>query len=457
MSSFLGKMQQNFLFRLLNRGSYRSVMIKKQAIYSLLAKFLDALVAFLLVRITLTYLDEYEYGIWITLSSILTWINSLDIGFGNGLKNKLGEALAKNDNVLGRECVSTTFFALIFIAFIIFVLYSIASVVLDWNRILNISSDVPRLNLYVWLFFIIFLLSFVLKLIGTVYAAKLITSMVQFLHLLGIVLVLILVQVLIFCFKRGTFIEVGFINCLAPLFIYLLAYPYTFFIRFPELRPSIKFFRLDKLNDLLQMSWQFFFIQIAVVIFFLATNLIITQMFGPAHVTPYNIAHKYYSVLYMVVWVVISPIWSATTHAYIQNDIQWIKQSFRKSLIFFVVVVVFFLLMFSVSPFVFRIWLGNKVSIPLGLSFITLIHNIVMTYGGLICSYINGIGKIRLQLYGYWFCGVLYPGIAYFLGKKYGITGIIFAITILLTSLNLLLTYQFCKLMSGKARGLLNQ
>ena len=51
----------------------------------------------LLVPITLGYLNPYEYGVWLTLNSILVWFNSFDIGLGNGLRNKLTIALAEND------------------------------------------------------------------------------------------------------------------------------------------------------------------------------------------------------------------------------------------------------------------------------------------------------------------------------------------------------------------------
>ncbi|MDE5975352.1 MAG: hypothetical protein K2G69_02250, partial [Muribaculaceae bacterium] len=57
-----------------------------------LVKGISILTSFLLVPLTLGYLRPVEYGIWMTLSSILVWINYFDIGLGNGLRNKLAEA-----------------------------------------------------------------------------------------------------------------------------------------------------------------------------------------------------------------------------------------------------------------------------------------------------------------------------------------------------------------------------
>ena len=101
---------RNFL-----QGDKRTVKAKKNILASILLKGIDSLVYLLLVPVTLGYLNSYEYGIWLTLNSILMWVNSFDIGLGNGLRNRLAEAVAKNDLSLGRIYVSTTFFMLIFL------------------------------------------------------------------------------------------------------------------------------------------------------------------------------------------------------------------------------------------------------------------------------------------------------------------------------------------------------
>ena len=69
------------------KGDTRSVKAKKNIIVSGFIKGADMLVYLLLVPLTLGYLNAYEYGIWLTLNSLLTWIDSFDIGLGNGLRN----------------------------------------------------------------------------------------------------------------------------------------------------------------------------------------------------------------------------------------------------------------------------------------------------------------------------------------------------------------------------------
>ena len=89
-------------------GEERSPLAKKNILASLIFKVIDIPVYLALVPVTINYLNEYEYGIWLTLSSIILWIDTFDIGLGNGLRNKLGCAIAENDYSKGKAYVSTT-------------------------------------------------------------------------------------------------------------------------------------------------------------------------------------------------------------------------------------------------------------------------------------------------------------------------------------------------------------
>ncbi|MDM8209134.1 hypothetical protein QUW17_14895, partial [Bacteroides gallinaceum] len=79
------------------KGNARSVIMKKNIILSLMIKCISIAVSFFLVPLTLGYVDSELYGIWLTLSSIITWLQFMDIGFTNGLKNRLGESIALNN------------------------------------------------------------------------------------------------------------------------------------------------------------------------------------------------------------------------------------------------------------------------------------------------------------------------------------------------------------------------
>src|ERR1700755_3062645 len=90
------------LKKMLNKGHSRSANARKNILASFLIKGCNIAISLILVPLTIHYVNPTQYGIWLTLSSIIGWFAFFDIGFGNGLRNKFAEAIAKDDHVLAR-------------------------------------------------------------------------------------------------------------------------------------------------------------------------------------------------------------------------------------------------------------------------------------------------------------------------------------------------------------------
>lgn len=131
----------------MNRLDDRTKLAVKNISVSFVLRGASMFITFLLIPITLGYLNPYEYGIWVTLNSILSWVYFLDIGLGNGLKNKLAEAIAVGDYERGRVYVSTTMFLMSLIILCFYTLFLCANLFLDWYGILSVDeAKVDNLN-----------------------------------------------------------------------------------------------------------------------------------------------------------------------------------------------------------------------------------------------------------------------------------------------------------------------
>lgn len=128
-------------FTRLFSGDERTVLANKNILATGGFKILDTLVYLLLVPVTLGYLNVYEYGIWLTINSVLGWINSFDIGLGNGLRNQLAEALAKNDFKKGQALISTTLVILVAIMAALILVVSITFSSLDNYAIFGTNPE----------------------------------------------------------------------------------------------------------------------------------------------------------------------------------------------------------------------------------------------------------------------------------------------------------------------------
>jgi hypothetical protein len=62
----------------------RTVLIRKNIMGSIVLKIISLLFDFLIVPRSLTYITETNYGVWITINSIVNWFNLFDVGISHG-------------------------------------------------------------------------------------------------------------------------------------------------------------------------------------------------------------------------------------------------------------------------------------------------------------------------------------------------------------------------------------
>lgn len=119
----------------------RSALLLKNVLASLAVKGWSVVVQLLLVPLTLACLGVYENGVWLTISSVLLWIDNLDVGLGNGLRNKLAVCLAENNIEKARQMVSSTIAMLTCIIVPVTIVLLIAECVGDVYAFLNVSPQ----------------------------------------------------------------------------------------------------------------------------------------------------------------------------------------------------------------------------------------------------------------------------------------------------------------------------
>ena len=71
--------------------------VLKSILGSTFFKVATSLVSFIVVPLLLKVLGTHDYGIWVTLTAMITWLNLFDFGSGYSLKNKVTESLVAKD------------------------------------------------------------------------------------------------------------------------------------------------------------------------------------------------------------------------------------------------------------------------------------------------------------------------------------------------------------------------
>jgi len=278
-------MTKSILNKILFEGSPRSVKAKKHIFYSFILKGMSIVIGLIFVPLLLDYLDKERYGIWLIISSVLMWFSFFDIGLGNGLRNKLTIAIARNEHQLAKKYVSTTY-AMVILTFLgILLIFYILNPFLPWERIFN-TSLVGRneLKLIMYIVFTFFILRFIFQIIGKIYKAFQRPAISSSFGPLGNLLALIIIFSLVKLDSTGSLLVLTIVLSFVPLLVLIGFSFYAFTHEYKFLRPSLKDIDFSHAKDLLELGFRFFLLQVASIILFSTSNIIITQIFSPIEV-----------------------------------------------------------------------------------------------------------------------------------------------------------------------------
>lgn len=453
--NFVGKLRRQ-VFSFLYSGNERTVKVKKNIVLLGIMKVIGILSGIIIVPLTLNYLNPTEYGVWLTLSSIVGWIVYFDVGLGNGLRNRFAEALAVGNAHLARIYVSTTYFLVVVIVSSGLIIFWGINHFLDWQKILRAYSiPLQDLNFLVFIVVVSFSLRFVFSLIGTILTADQEPGRAGMIEV-SINIVSLAAVYGLTKLTASSLLTFGIVLCSIVALVPAIASVWFFSKKYRHVAPSVHLIQLKYAKPLANIGVQFFVIQITALIVFSTSNVLIANFLGPAEVTAYNVAFKYFGVVSMIFGITITPFWSAFTEAFHKNEFNWIKSSTRKLIGIWILATAVTVLMLAVAQPVYQLWVGNKVAVPFALSLAMALYVIISNWNSIFVSFLNGTGRIRLQLYSSIIIGVLNIPLAYVLVKylHWGSAGVVAATCICLFIGSIWSPIQYIKLINNTATGI---
>lgn len=385
---------KNIIYKMTNTGMLGHISLN--FIYKVLGLGLSLLV----VPLTINYLDNEKYGIWATILSLLTWVTFFDVGLGNGLRNKLCEAINKEDKETQRGYISTSYILILLISLFIATIFLLFSYIIDWKKVFNTNIlGENYLQSLIIVVVLLVLINFVLSLCNSIFYAFQRPSITGLNNLLSQVMVLISVVFLGF-FSSGNLILLGIaygISLLVPNLIFSL----FFFFRNRDLAPSMSHFSIKYVKELTDMSVKFFIIQICVMIVFTTDNIIIIQVLGPTEVTSYSVVYKLFNLITTIhSGVILNTLWSKYTDLYSKKEYISLKTLFSRTLKLMIVLIVIIIILMLVSKTIISFWISNdELTIKSELIILMAIYTLVNAWNSTFAIFLNGIGRINLQTY----------------------------------------------------------
>ena len=350
----------------------------------------------LLYRLSLKILEDSEYGVWLTFLSMFQWITFFEIGLGNGLKNKLAEALEKRDYQLGKVFVSTTYFIIGIITFSLLIVFLVSNYFLDWQALLKTDIPLQELTVVSNIIFSCFLIRFLLQIIINVTAAELNPAIGTALDPIANVIVLAIIAVgsrfILFNLKIFAAVMSG-----VPLFVFLLASIILFSSKYKDVAPSFKHVDIKKAKSLIGLSINFFFVKIAGIILYQLSSFVIARYFGAKNVVEYSLSRKLFSTIAFLGSIVQNTVWPYLTRAWTVGDNNKVRKVFMIQFSVWFLSVLISGAVLIAAPWIYNLWLDGEATVSFKMNFLQFLNFSLFSFGGMFSVIVNSTGKLRLQ------------------------------------------------------------
>jgi O-antigen/teichoic acid export membrane protein len=310
----------------------RLLGIVQGGVTSLGSQALGVAVTFLSVPLTIGYLGQERYGVWVTIGSLLAWFQLTDFGLGNGLTNAITTAAGQDRIDLVRKHVSNGMVALTAISASVGVVLLIVWPWIDWNGIFGVAGAEARAETgaAVAVAFFLYLAQYPLALTTKIYLAFQEGRIANYWAMSGTVLrlaALVAVTrtqgglVLLVLALSGTQLLVSAANTL-----------WLFTRHRPETAPRLRDVDLRGMRSLAALSGQFFLIQVMALVTFQTDNLVISHYLGASQVPQYSLTYSLFNYTTLPQTLLFGYMWSAYSEAIARRDIDWVRRAFHRSL-----------------------------------------------------------------------------------------------------------------------------
>lgn len=361
-------------------------------------------------------------GLWYTILSMLSWVHICDLGLGNGLRNRLTEALAVGDTEKAKRFVSSTYAALTVVIAPVIIAILIVVQLVDLNGFFNISKELVSpevLRLSVSLLLGGVALSFVLKTVNVIIYAIQKSSVNNMLTLITSALPLLFIAIFRGGSMEDNLIALTMVHVFAVNFPLLVA---TFIVfrtkRLRQVTPSLGACTVDTAKSMLSFGMQFFLAQIFFMVIQSTNEIFITKLFSAAYVVEYNIYFRLFTVVGSLFMLALTPLWSKVTKDLAQKKYKKIQTTNRVLYGLSALAAAGELLMVIICQFLVNIWLQEEaISVHYSTALVFALYGSVFVFNVVLTTVANGMGDLRTQIVFYGIFSLLKIPTLYLLAK----------------------------------------
>lgn len=382
-------------------GKIKEFYLIKQISSNFIFKIISAILGFFIVSFSIRLIGEKNYGLWMTIFTIINWFTIFDFGIGGGLKNLLGESTANKSTLDGRKAISTSFLLIFSTIFIIGCIFLFIYPTINWGKLLNSSISNSELLKTLGNVFFVFTILLISKLNNSLLNALHKSQLVALNFLLyQIVLSTTLFAYFAFLgFRSFSILEYSRIVLFSTALTYFGFISWTFIRYYRNFIPHPKHYDKEVRKKLSKIGAKFFIIQISAIILYSTDLFFINRFVSNEEAALYTILQKYYGILIVIFGLFIAPIWSIIVEAKAKRDFYFINKIHSNLIIVFTGIFVLGIIMFLIRNYLFEIWVPDISSRAIELlpNFLMLLYSLSICIMQIYSTIQNGLGDILIQ------------------------------------------------------------
>jgi O-antigen/teichoic acid export membrane protein len=362
------------------------------------SKSLSMIVMVLSVGWTLPYLGQERFGVWMTIASFVGMLLFLDLGIGNALTNHVAQSAVKGDAETLSQTISGGLGFLFVVGLCASLSLSALVAVLPWEKIIKVKN--PQIQIETLHAIFLFSVLFGLNLFGTG-VQKVFSGLQRSFeaHSVSALLSVFSLGLLWWASREQAHIPtllLATLGCqsLGGIILTGMLFKRSYF----QFDGIVGLIAREK-SILLRIGGLYFVLQIGTMVGWGADNLIISSTLGAAYVAIYSLTQRLFQFVSIPLAMINAPLWSAYADATARGDRQFIRKTFKKSLVVTAfLAVVSGLVLVVLSSQLIQWWTKGIVEIPTSFVLVFFIWTVCEAIGNSLAMMLNGCGIVKEQV-----------------------------------------------------------
>ncbi|HLL10064.1 MAG TPA: oligosaccharide flippase family protein [Rubrivivax sp.] len=367
---------------------------------SYLARGVSAAVLLLTIPLARRLLEPELFGLWMMLGALLSFLAFADLGIGNGLMNRVSQAVHRGNHEEAARTTVAAYFSTLACGLALGTAWFAWLLLAD--EPLRFAGAIPTAHVgQAAAAFSTLVVLVALSL--PVQVTQKLQLVAQDGHWVGLSQLAAATGTLVLL-PLGLWLELplaALLLCTFGLQVGVGAATGVYWLVVRQQLPGLRAAPLQRqaVSALLRTGSLFFVLQLCAAFAFQSDAFVISQLLGPAAYGDFAAVQRLFLSVTMLVSASMVGLWPAFSDALARNDLPWARRAFARSLGLGVAVMSLLCAAITVAmPWIGQHWLAMTTAIPLALLLTLSGWTVLETLGQISGTLLNGAGIIRAQV-----------------------------------------------------------